>query len=691
MIHLDVKKNIENGKKVNVISPPEGQNHHGHNRSSSYNTADYGDLPSVPDSPYSPFLPHHHPGYGAYPSHHLGYQFAPTSPIKGSQKSPKRGAEDRQGQYMYHPHFGYPYPMPNYEDGYRDESPDKRQRLNATEGSEEQQGQTKQDGNQSQAGRYSHDPYQQQPIFNRWHTAGTRENCAEPFDSSDQHSVHSRQKNGAPAVSKSSSYPPPPSTPGRNDAAADSSTASYPGARRSHVSAHGASSDYSFGQMSNSLRGHEPPSSQHYDYHESPYYADPRSHGRYPDMLSAGGPRGAHPSYYYHEAASHDDVHPLLREYHPERDRRMAQTEDDNTTPAKQLSPDRASSKADAESVATTPSLKSRSSKASSPAKQKPSAAAKAAIAAGMTSPPSAREVDFDIHNPPLEPVTPPSTEPVCSVISNVDSNDVLCGRGGGTNTQIGNRRFRALVQEFQPTYLLCRRKEKPLIARTIVLIIRNRGGRFLKKDDSNGMLFEVGDTKAEAKTSQALREGLDVRASKNSALSGRKKKRGAEEKNKSQQNDTTQIQHENSSQPVLSSEQSGLADDATMSESPSRPQRDGPPQHEYAPYHPHHYFYGYPGQYPPYHYGYENTAYSSPSRKRQRSPQGEQMYYPPPQYNHKGYPPYSYPPEYHYPNYPPPPTQPNPTGEDSSMWETKMDFNPPRGSTKKEAVKREQ
>merc|ERR1712150_86741 len=101
-----------------------------------------------------------------------------------------------------------------------------------------------------------------------------------------------------------------------------------------------------------------------------------------------------------------------------------------------------------------------------------------------------------------------------------INSHDVLCGRGGGTNSQIGNRRFRKLVQEFQPTYLLARRKEKPLLARTIVLIIRQRGGRFLKKDDDTGELYEVGDSKAEAKTSQALREGLDVRATKSAANS---------------------------------------------------------------------------------------------------------------------------------------------------------------------------
>lgn len=156
----------------------------------------------------------------------------------------------------------------------------------------------------------------------------------------------------------------------------------------------------------------------------------------------------------------------------------------------------------------------------------------------GMLLPEAASEVDFDISDPPLEPSTPASKQPVCESPADVNSFDVLCGRGGGTNSQVGNRRFRKLVQEFQPIYLLARRKEKPLLARTIVLIIRKRGGRFLKKDEETGELYEVGDPKAEAKTSQALREGLDVRATKSAASSlmdkNKKKKANLKQSNKS-------------------------------------------------------------------------------------------------------------------------------------------------------------
>eukprot|EP00814_Leptocylindrus_danicus_P019490 CAMPEP_0116033200 /NCGR_PEP_ID=MMETSP0321-20121206/18803_1 /TAXON_ID=163516 /ORGANISM="Leptocylindrus danicus var. danicus, Strain B650" /LENGTH=576 /DNA_ID=CAMNT_0003509141 /DNA_START=434 /DNA_END=2164 /DNA_ORIENTATION=- len=113
---------------------------------------------------------------------------------------------------------------------------------------------------------------------------------------------------------------------------------------------------------------------------------------------------------------------------------------------------------------------------------------------------------------------------------------DVLCGRGGGTNSWIGNRRYRAVVQSYQPTYLKAKRKEKPMLAREIVCVIRSQGGRFLKKSSGNSVHYEdIGDHKAEAKTAQALREGLDVRATnaaasnllfpKSSAASGGGKK----------------------------------------------------------------------------------------------------------------------------------------------------------------------
>lgn len=171
-----------------------------------------------------------------------------------------------------------------------------------------------------------------------------------------------------------------------------------------------------------------------------------------------------------------------------------------------------------------------------------------------MLLPKAAEEIDFDVTDPPMEPVTPKSEKPVCESLTDVNPDDVLLGRGGGTNSQVGNRRFRKLVQDFQPTYLMAKRKEKPLLARTIVLIIRKRGGRFLKKNEETGEMFEVGDTKAEAKTSQALREGLDVRATRSAVMqSDKKKKKNPKSPGTPQSSNSNSCSHHEETSPSVS------------------------------------------------------------------------------------------------------------------------------------------
>jgi len=245
---------------------------------------------------------------------------------------------------------------------------------------------------------------------------------------------------------------------------------------------------------------HHPPHTPSSRYPEPPYspYSPhtPHSHhsSGYHSHYSPGGgyypPPDQYGSYHGYGApplSYEDDERGLLKDYHPDRD-------------GKDEAADGKKGKAATNKTAT-----------------------------GIVLPAAAHEIDFDVTDPPAEPVCPPSTEALVESLADVNTYDVLCGRGGGTNSQIGNKRFRKLVQEFQPTYLLARRKEKPLLARTIVLIIRKRGGRFLRKDEESGMLYEVGDAKAEAKTSQALREGLDVRATKSASttLDKKKKKKG--------------------------------------------------------------------------------------------------------------------------------------------------------------------
>jgi len=532
-----------------------------------------------------------------------------------------------------------------------------------------------------------------------------------------------------PRILKAPSYPPPPHHPDN----ANPGSAPYPGPGgelRPHPPP-SQGGDYVYGSVPPPHSSHPPSYRPDYyhpndpafppnsgmtdDYHPSEQTYYPDSHAPPPQHLprprSAGNefydgdyyyppPQPPRPHQRQHphrqgqappaqQAEETNEVHPLLLNYDLDRDRRVPAQNDSGGSQSPPTSnpnsPERHTpktpSKQEKDSVIGGSETNSVSS--NSPDRTKPSTAAHAAIAAGMTQPPSAAEVDFDIHNPPLKPITLPSNEPACPVPSNVNSHDVLCGRGGGTNTQIGNRRFRSLVQEFQPIYLLCRRKEKPLIARTIVLIIRHRGGRFLKKDEVSGMLFEVGDEKAEAKTSQALREGLDVRKGSSS-----------DSKRKSRKKKQTSMQHDKcKAEPTHQS----YGEDVTMAD--TTPPREGPPSHNDGHHNYPGYYYGYDEYYhgPGGGAGYETHPQHpppyTPSRKRQRpppnpNPPGMYHYHPTQPYKGVIYNPYR-------PPHAPPPSQecyPGPyrqTGgvrggglgaeEEHSGWE--MDFSPPRSN----------
>jgi hypothetical protein len=92
--------------------------------------------------------------------------------------------------------------------------------------------------------------------------------------------------------------------------------------------------------------------------------------------------------------------------------------------------------------------------------------------------------------------------------------HDVLLGRGGAANNHLGNRLFRSIVLHYQVEYLQSKKLEKVNVARKVVSIIHSEGGRFLKRNGKDDAWEEVDLKKAQEKTSQALREGLDVRHS---------------------------------------------------------------------------------------------------------------------------------------------------------------------------------
>lgn len=114
----------------------------------------------------------------------------------------------------------------------------------------------------------------------------------------------------------------------------------------------------------------------------------------------------------------------------------------------------------------------------------------------------------------------PPPPPPPVEYITTLQPNDVCSGRGGATNSWPGNRAFRLLVKQYQQQYLTAKKRDKPAVASEIVQVIRQRGGRFVRRcpepyrnmgSTTNPLpvvWVDIGDDRAREKTCQALREG---------------------------------------------------------------------------------------------------------------------------------------------------------------------------------------
>jgi hypothetical protein len=96
--------------------------------------------------------------------------------------------------------------------------------------------------------------------------------------------------------------------------------------------------------------------------------------------------------------------------------------------------------------------------------------------------------------------------------IKEVKETDVLLGRGGLTNTNPGNIKFRQLVSKYRMAYCTAPKGDKGALARFLCNYVRFQKGRFLRSDcrlDRKAKCYyEVGDEKAVMKCGQALREG---------------------------------------------------------------------------------------------------------------------------------------------------------------------------------------
>ncbi|KAL7445617.1 hypothetical protein ACHAXM_009951 [Skeletonema potamos] len=88
-----------------------------------------------------------------------------------------------------------------------------------------------------------------------------------------------------------------------------------------------------------------------------------------------------------------------------------------------------------------------------------------------------------------------------------ITDKDIIGGQGKGADLHPGNVMFRKLVNAHKETYARAPNSDKQKISRGIVAALRRCGFNFLKFDADTGCFDDIGDKKAAAKTSQALRE----------------------------------------------------------------------------------------------------------------------------------------------------------------------------------------
>jgi len=116
--------------------------------------------------------------------------------------------------------------------------------------------------------------------------------------------------------------------------------------------------------------------------------------------------------------------------------------------------------------------------------------------------------------------------------------HDVMIGRGGGTNHNPGNIRFRQLICTRKDEYKVAKRSQKPIIAQEIVSAWRAQvpPGRFLKQDERTMLWYDVGNEQAKVKAAQKLRDSNKDNSWTNNQVPGSK-----EEENKVKKRDPPQ------------------------------------------------------------------------------------------------------------------------------------------------------
>eukprot|EP00934_Nitzschia_sp_Nitz4_P001053 Nitzschia sp. Nitz4//scaffold144_size56818//31461//32873//NITZ4_006538-RA/size56818-processed-gene-0.67-mRNA-1//1//CDS//3329536519//1053//frame0 len=98
--------------------------------------------------------------------------------------------------------------------------------------------------------------------------------------------------------------------------------------------------------------------------------------------------------------------------------------------------------------------------------------------------------------------------------IRELNSYDVVCGRGRASLNPEGNEFFMDLVRRDQVDYIASRRKDKPAIAFKIIDTVHKYGGRFLRCGSNprgGAIYFEMTQARTYEKVCQSLRDGAPL------------------------------------------------------------------------------------------------------------------------------------------------------------------------------------
>jgi len=95
---------------------------------------------------------------------------------------------------------------------------------------------------------------------------------------------------------------------------------------------------------------------------------------------------------------------------------------------------------------------------------------------------------------------------------------DVLCNRGRRAFQSIGNRRFRLIIENHASRYDNMKvRAERSMMVISIVKVIENAGGNFLKQTGKKGTWGKASRVQAKEKVGHALRAALSARKTNSS------------------------------------------------------------------------------------------------------------------------------------------------------------------------------